>query len=102
MTIPDGDSNHSPLTSATPHNEGMLVRHDQTIELYLPLTSTVVLKRKQEMLYVPLDFDNDLTIDALEDSGVYVSAIAQNDFATKKRPRTTSSKVTTIPIFNYK
>ena len=42
-------------------------------------SSTVVLKRKKEMLYVPLDFENGLTIDALVDSGAYVSAIAQKE-----------------------
>ena len=31
------------------------------------------------MLYVPLDFENGLTIDALVDSGAYVSAIAQTE-----------------------
>ena len=31
------------------------------------------------MLYVPLDFENGLTIDALVDSGAYVSAIAQKE-----------------------
>ena len=31
------------------------------------------------MLYVPLDFENGLTIDALVDSGTYVSAIAQEE-----------------------
>ena len=35
------------------------------------------------MLYVPLDFENNLTVDALVDSGVFVSAIAQDDLATK-------------------
>ena len=44
------------------------------------LSSTIVLKRKKEMLYVPLDFENGLTIDALVDSGAYVSAIAQKGF----------------------
>ena len=33
----------------------------------------------KEMLYVPLNFDNGLTIDAFVDSGAYVSAIAQKD-----------------------
>ena len=50
-----------------------------TNELYMPLSSTIVLKRKKEMLYVPLDFENGLTIDALVDSGAYVSAIAQKE-----------------------
>ena len=55
------------------------MKDEQTNEVYLPLTSTVVLKRNQEMLYVPLDFKNNLTIDALVDSGAFVWAIAQND-----------------------
>ena len=45
----------------------------------MPLSSTIVLKRKKEMLYVPLDFENGLTIDTLVDSGAYVSAIAQKE-----------------------
>ena len=56
-----------------------LVRDDITNELYMPLSSTIVLKRKKEMLYVPLDFENGLTIDALVDSRAYVSAIVQTD-----------------------
>ena len=55
------------------------MRDDITNELYLPLSSTIVLKRKKEMLHVPLDFKNSLTIDALVDSGAYVSAIAQKE-----------------------
>ena len=54
------------------------MREQQTNQLYLPLTSTVVLKRQKETLYVPLDFGNGLTRDALVDSGVYVNATAQN------------------------
>ena len=58
---------------------------EQTNDVYLPLTFTVVLERKQEMPYVPLDFENNLTVDALADSQAFVSAIAQNDLDTKKR-----------------
>ena len=36
------------------------------------------------MLYVPLDFENNLTVDALVDSGTFVSAINQNDLDTIK------------------
>ena len=61
------------------------MRDEQTNEVYLPLNSTVVLKRKQKMLYVPLDFENNLTVDALVDSGAFVSAIAQNDMDTIKQ-----------------
>ena len=78
MTIP-------PLTTATSLIEERLVRAEQTNELYLPLTSTVVLKRKQEMLYVPLNFEYNHTVDALVDSGAFVSAIAQDDLQTNKQ-----------------
>ena len=73
---PNGDTTTPPLTTATPVIEEGLVRDVQTNEVYLPLTSKVVLKRKQQMLYVPLDFEDILTVDALVDSGAFVSAIA--------------------------
>ena len=73
------------LTTATPLIEEGLVRDEQTNEVYLPLTSTVVLKRKQEMFYVPLNSENNLTVDALVDSGAFVSAIARDDLETIKQ-----------------
>ena len=85
VTVPNGLTTTSPPTTATSLIEEGLVRDEQTNEVYLPLTSTVVLKRKQEMLYVPLDFDNILTVDALVDSGAFVSAIAQDDLETIKQ-----------------
>ena len=45
----------------------------------MTLCSTIVLKRKEEMLYVPLDFEIGLTIDAFVDSGAYGSAIVQKE-----------------------
>ena len=72
VTTPNGDTTTPPLTTATPLIEEGLLRDEQTNEVYLPLTSTVVLKRKQEMLYVPLDFENNLTVDALVDSRAFV------------------------------
>ena len=60
------------------------MRDVETNEFHLPLTSTVVLIRKQERLYVPLDFENNLAVDAFVDSGAFVTAIAQSDLATKK------------------
>ena len=77
MTWDSGDDNISPPAITISQIEERLVRHDSTNELYMPLSSTIVLKRKKEMLYVPLDFENSLTIDALVDSGAYLSAIAQ-------------------------
>ena len=85
VTTPNGLTTIPLLTSATPLIEDGLVRDEQTNEVYLPLTSTVVLKRKQEMLYVPLDFENNLTVDVLVDSGAFVSAVAQDELDTIKQ-----------------
>ena len=85
MNASDGDNGKYLLTSSTPHLEERLVRGEHASELYLPSTSTVILKRKQEMLYVPLDFDNNLARDALLDSRAYVSAIAQDELDTIKQ-----------------
>ena len=85
VTTLNGDTTIPPLTTATPLIEEGLVQDEQTNEVYLPLTSTVVLKRKQEMLYVPLVFENNLTVDALVDSREFASAIAQFDLDTIKQ-----------------
>ena len=78
-TCDSGESNISPPPITISQIEERLVRDDSTNELYMPLSSTNVVKRKKEKLYVPLDFENGLTIDALVDSGAYVSAIAQKE-----------------------
>ena len=85
VTTLNGDTTTPPLTTATPLIEEALVRDEQTNEVYLPLTSTVVLKRKQEMLYMPLAFENNLTVEVLVDSRAFVRAIAQNDLDTIKQ-----------------
>ena len=85
MTTLNGDTTTPPLTTATPLIEEVLVRDEQTNEIYLALTSTVILKRKQEMLYVPLDFENNLTVGAMVDSRAFVNAIAQHDLDTIKQ-----------------
>ena len=54
-----------------------LVRNDNTNEIYMPLFSTIVSKREKELLYILLDFEDGLIIDASVDSGAYVNAIAQ-------------------------
>ena len=78
-TCDSGDDDISPPAITISQIEEQLLRDDMTNELYMPLSSTIVLKRKEEMLYVPLDFEKGLTIDALVDSGAYVSAIAQKE-----------------------
>ena len=85
VTTPNGSTATPPLTTATPLIEEWLVRDEQTNEVYLPLTSTVILKRKQEMLYKPLAFQKNLTVDALVDSEAFVSAIPQDDLETIKQ-----------------
>ena len=65
VTTLNGDTTTPSLTTATPLIEEGLVREEQTNEVYLPLASTVVLKRKREMFYAPVDFENNLTVDAL-------------------------------------
>ena len=72
MTTPKEEINDPPPKITTPHIEEKFERCELTNELYLPLTSTLVLKCKQEMLYVPLDFESNLTKDALPDSRAYV------------------------------
>ena len=91
VTTPNGDTTTPPLTTATPLIEEGLVRDEQTNEVYLPLTSTRVSKRKQEIFYVPLDFENNITVDALVDSGAFVSTIAQDDLETIKQKATNNS-----------
>ena len=88
VTTHNGDTTSPPLTTATPLIEEGLVPGEQTNEVYIPLTSTVVLKRKQGMLYVPLDFEKILTVDALVDSRAFVSAIAHDDLETIKQKAT--------------
>ena len=80
----NGGTTTPPLTTATPLIEEGLLRDEQTNEVHLPLTSTVILKRKQELLYLPLDFENNLTVDALVNWGAFASATTQNDLNTKE------------------
>ena len=82
MTANDSaDDNISPPKTINSQIEEQLVRDDITNELYLILSSTIVLKRNIEMPYVPLDFQNGLTIDAFVDcdSRAQVSAIARKE-----------------------
>ena len=80
MINPDsGDDNISPPGITISQIEERLVRDDITNGLYMPHSSTIVLKRKKEMLYVPLDFANGFIKDALVDWRPYLSAIAQKE-----------------------
>ena len=85
LTSPDVDSSIIPLTITTPHIEERLVRDEQTNEMYFRLTSTVVLKREQYLVYLPLGFNNKLTVDAFVAWGAYASAIFQSQSDTMKQ-----------------
>ena len=87
-TYGSGDDKTSPPKISISQIEERLVRDDIINELYMPLSSTVVVKRRKEMLemlYVPLDFQDGLTIDALVDLGAYVGAMAQKEFKIIKQ-----------------
>ena len=49
----DGDDNIFTPAITTSQIQEQLVRDENTNELYMPLSSTIVLKRKKEMFYVP-------------------------------------------------
>ena len=78
-TFDNGDISFFPPEITTSQIEERLVRDDITNELYMSVSSSIVLKRTKEMLYVPLDFKNGSKIDALVDSGAYVSAILKKE-----------------------
>ena len=99
-TYDKGHDNISPSEISTSQIQEQLVRDENTNELYMPLSSTIVLKRKKEIMYVPLDFENGLTIDALVDSGAYVSAIAQKELdRIKQQAPSNILKIDDPPIF---
>ena len=91
MTAKDNANDSiSSLKITTSQIEERLVRDDITNELYMPLSSTNFLKRKKDMLCVPLNFENGLTIDALVDSRAYVSANAQSELDRIKQQAPTN------------
>ena len=99
-TYGNGDDNVSPPEITTSQIQEQLVRDDITNELYMPLSSTIVFKRKKEMLYVPLNFENGLTIDALVDSGAYVTEIAQKELdRIQQQAPSNILKIDDPPIF---
>ena len=63
-----GDGNFPPPKITSSQIEERLVRDETTEEIYMPMSSTLILKRKKEMLYVLMASKNGLTLDALVDS----------------------------------
>ena len=56
-----------------------LTRDPITKEECIPIFSAVSLKKKNKMLFAPMDFQ-DLTLDALIDSGALVNCISETDY----------------------
>ena len=50
---------------------------------YLPISTSLTLKRKRHMYYIPMDFEK-LTLDGLIDTGALTSAISEQDLNTIK------------------
>ena len=76
------------------------MRDDITNELHMSLSSIIVLKRKNGMLYVPLNFQNGLTRDAFVDSGAYVTAKAQKKMKIiKQRAPSNILNIDELPNF---
>ena len=48
-------------------------------DTYTPLHSTLVLKKKRRMLYLPLEF-GEITLDVLVDSGAFINAMSWSDY----------------------
>ena len=56
-----------------------LTRDPVTNEQCISIFSAVTLKKKKKMLFAPMDFQ-DLTLDALRDSGALVNCISETDY----------------------
>ena len=48
-------------------------------DTYIPLHSTIVLKNRRRMLYLPLEL-GELTMDGLVDSGAFINAMSWSDY----------------------
>ena len=48
-------------------------------DTYIPLHSTIILKKRRRMLYLPLEF-GEMTMDGLVDSGAFINAMSWSDY----------------------
>ena len=102
-TYDNGDDNIFPPEITTSQIEERLLSDEISNELYMPLSSTIVLKRKKEMLYVPLEFKNGVTIVALIDSRAYISAITQKELdRIKQQAPSNILKMDELLTFKFK
>ena len=104
MTANDnGDDNISPPKLTNLQIEEQFVRDDITNELYMQLSSTIVLKWKKEMLYVPLDIENrsEKTL-LLTEEPMLVQSPRLNWIESNNQPLPTSSNTMILPSFKSK
>ena len=81
---PTGAVNNSPTQDEpqsypTAQIAESLTKDSVTNEQCIPIFSAVTLKKKKKMLFAPMDFQ-DLTLDALIDSGALVNCVSETDY----------------------
>ena len=75
----DSPSQDEPQSYPLAQIAEFLTRDPITKEECIPIFSAVSLKKKKKMLFAPMDFQ-DLTLDALIDSGALVNCISETDY----------------------
>ena len=80
------DVTHKTTTTSTFHNDFPTALNsikayitERDGDTYIPLHSTIVLKNRRRMLYLPLEFEK-LTMDGLIDSGAFINAMSWSDY----------------------
>ena len=68
-----------PQSYPTAHIAEYLTKDPVTNEHCIPIFSAARLKKKKKKLFAPMDFQ-DLTLDALKDSGALVNCISETDY----------------------
>ena len=83
--LPKEDTNGSTMTSIFPEDFPVSLNSikeyitEKNGDTYIPLHSTVVLKKRQRMLYLPLEF-GEITMDGLVDSGAFINAMSWSEY----------------------
>ena len=80
--------------------EERFVRDETPNEVYMPLSSTILLERKKEKRYVPVVFENGLRLNAIVESVAYVSAIAQNELNRSKQQQKWQSQSSVYTLWD--
>ena len=76
-TIEQQHPNDIDLPASLNSKKEFIIHKDK--DNYIPLMSTIPLKKRRRMLYLPLEF-GEISIDGLVDSGAYINAISWSDY----------------------